>query len=94
MTSPFRFRPPEPSADTDKDGEVADWQDNALSNALAWASVTFVPTWCQSEQDWASRFANYLWTSCPCCMLFRGITIGLALGLVLCLLLILANESL
>ena len=74
--NPFRFRPTEPEADADHDGDVPDWEDNALSNFHAWGSATFTPTWCQSPTDWASRFANYLWTSCPCCMLFRGLALG------------------
>jgi len=43
---------------------------------MAWGSTVFTPTWCQSPDDWASRFAAFLWTSCPCCMVFRGIIIG------------------
>jgi hypothetical protein len=89
MISPFRYRPTDPSADTDHDGEIADWEDNGLSNALAWASVTFVPTWCQNEEHWTSRVAAYVWTSCPCCAFFRGITIGIALSVPLWLLILL-----
>lgn len=79
MTSPFRYRPA-PDADVDHDGEIPDWEDNWLSNAFAWASTVFVPTWCQNEQHWTGRFAAFLWTSCPCCALFRGITLGILLG--------------
>ena len=93
MTSPFRFRPQEPEADVDHDGEKPDWQDNALSNFLAWGSTTFTPTWCQSPEDWASRFSNYLWTSCPCCMLFRGLALGFFISGVLWLLIVLAVVS-
>ena len=92
MKNPFRYRP-SPGADVDHDGEIPDWQDNWLSNAFAWGSTVFTPTWCQSETDWAARVSNYLWTSCPCCMLFRGLILGgilsgvlwaiLTLGLVL-----------
>jgi len=77
VTSPFRFRPPE-QEDIDHDGKVVDdWEDNALSNFLAWSSQTFLKNWCQTEEHWTSRFANYLYTSCPCCMVFRGLTIGI-----------------
>jgi hypothetical protein len=76
MTNPFRYRPKQ-QPDVDHDGKtVDDWEDNALSNALAWASITFVPTWCQDEQHWTGRLANSLFTTCPCCMVFRGLTLG------------------
>lgn len=78
LINPFTFRPG-PAADTDKDGEIADWEDNALSNSLAWASTVFTPMWCQSDTHWTAKFATHLWTSCPCCMVFRGITIGAVL---------------
>ena len=81
MISPFRFRPSAPEADADHDGEIADWEDNWLSNFLAWGSTKFTPTWCQTETHWTARFAKWLWTSCPCCALFRGIMIGLVLGI-------------
>jgi len=97
MTNPFRFRPSEPEADVDHDGEVADWEDNALSNFFAWASTVLMPTWCQDEAHWTSRFATYLWTSCPCCLLFRGIALGLLIGLLLAMMFVgvvwLLNES-
>ena len=76
MTNPFHFRPPQQD-DVDGDGKtVDDWEDNPLSNALAWASSSFVPFWCQDEQHWTGRLANYLYTSCPCCMIFRGLALG------------------
>ena len=51
MTSPFRYRPPE-QPDVDHDGKtVDDWEDNALSNSLAWSSVTFMPMWCQTDRS-------------------------------------------
>jgi hypothetical protein len=77
MANPLTFRPG-PESDVDHDGKTAEWEDNKLSNALAWASTVFVPTWCQNEQHWTARFANSLFTTCPCCMIFRGITIGAA----------------
>lgn len=85
--NPFRYRP-SPSTDTDGDGEIADWEDNALSNFLAWGSVTFTPTWCQNEKHWSARFANTLFTTCPCCMVFRGIVIGLAVSSILWILIL------
>jgi len=76
MTSPFKYRPQE-QPDVDHDGKtVDDWEDNRLSNFLAWASTTFMPFWCQTPEHWTTRFANSLYTTCPCCMIFRGLAIG------------------
>lgn len=78
--NPFRYRPPD-QEDVDHDGKtVDDWEDNALSNALAWASATFVPFWCQTPEHWTSRLASYLFTTCPCCGLFRGLVLGVIAG--------------
>lgn len=58
--NPFRFRPetpdnaPEPEAD-DLDGGTGDWQDNWLSNAMAWGSRAFFPSWCDMPRHWTSR---------------------------------------
>ncbi len=84
--NPFRFRPetpdnaPEPEAD-DLDGGTGDWQDNWLSNAMAWGSRAFFPSWCDTPRHWTSRVTDYFDTSCPCCLFFRGTTIGVVLGL-------------
>lgn len=84
--NPFRFRPetpdnaPEPEAD-DLDGGTGDWQDNWLSNAMAWSSRVFFSSWCDTPGHWTSRVTDYFHTSCPCCLFFRGTTIGVVLGL-------------
>jgi len=91
VIEPWRYRPPAAAHDAamgEPGTEETEWEDNALSNALAWASATFVPAWCQHETHWTNRFADYLWTSCPCCMLFRGVAIGLLLSLPLWLVLL------
>ena len=76
MTNPFRFRPSEQD-DVDGDGKVVeDWEDNPISNALAWGSSTILPDWCQTPEHWTTRFANHLFTTCPCCMIWRGIFVG------------------
>jgi hypothetical protein len=78
--SPFRFRPKD-QIDVDHDDKlVDDWDDNALSNALAWSSATFMPMWCQTPEHWTSKFANKLFTTCPCCMIFRGLALGFIAG--------------
>ena len=84
--NPFRFRPetpdnaPESEAD-DLDGGMGDWQDNWLSNTMAWGSRAIFPSWCDTPGHWTSRVTDYFDTSCPCCLFFRGTTIGVVLGL-------------
>ncbi len=86
MINPFRFRPqtPDTAADPEAralDGGTGDWADNGLSNAMAWASRVFLPSWCDTPRHWTSRVTAYFDTSCPCCFFFRGITVGLLIGL-------------
>jgi hypothetical protein len=86
--NPFRYRPQNPTADVDHDGEVPDWEDNWLSNALAWGSTTFIPGWCQNEVHWTAKVTTYLFTSCPCCMFFRGLFFGAIVSVPLWLLIL------
>lgn len=67
------FRP----SDDPRSDEDSDWADNAVSNSFAWASHKFLPAWCQTPEHWTSRFTGYMFTTCPCCLLFRGIIIGM-----------------
>lgn len=78
----MKFRPGDlPQADpTEEDGPV-EWADNSLSNTMAYASYKLTPGWCQSEDHWTARLTRYLFTDCPCCMLFRGLAVGTAAGL-------------
>lgn len=78
----MKFRPGDlPQADpTEEDGPV-EWADNSLSNTLAYASHKLTPSWCQSEDHWTARLTQYLFTDCPCCMLFRGLVVGAGAGL-------------
>ena len=57
-------------------GSPVEWEDNWLSNTFAWASHKITPTWCQTPEHFTARIANYLWTDCPCCLLWRGLTVG------------------
>lgn len=59
-------------------GGPVEWEDNWISNTFAWASARFVPEWCQTEEHWTSRTALYLFTDCPCCLFWRGLTVGAA----------------
>lgn len=71
--NPFRYRPPQ--------GDDSFWDDNALSNVLAWLSKVVTPRWCQSPDHWTARLADRLFTDCPCCLLFRGAALGAAVAL-------------
>lgn len=63
----FRYRP----QDTEDD-----WEDNAVSNAMAWVSLKFFPSMCGSPTSLVVRATNYFWTSCPCCLFLRGAVVG------------------
>ena len=82
----MKFRPSDIPAfgDPDPDGPVQ-WEDNWLSNTMAWVSHKFLPAWCQTPEHWTSRLAQTLWTDCPCCLLWRGLTLGFMVGFALCL---------
>jgi hypothetical protein len=77
----LKFRPADAEAmgDPHPDGPV-EWEDNAISNTFAWVSYKFLPRWCQTPEHWTSRLAQYLFTDCPCCLLFRGIVIGFVIS--------------
>ena len=68
MVNPLKYRPLDP--------EEEDWSDNAVSNAMAWASKLLVKNWCHKENHWTGKLSNYLWTLCPCCLLLRGFFLG------------------
>jgi hypothetical protein len=77
----MKFRPGDlPIADPTEPGTPVEWADNGLSNTMAWASYRILPGWCQSEDHWTSRLTQHLFTDCPCCLLFRGLVVGIAIG--------------
>jgi hypothetical protein len=78
--NPFRYRPPPVDPN---DGETDEWEDNAISNFMAWGSRTFLPKWCDTPEHWTSRLSGYFHTSCPCCLWFRGVIVGIALTIFL-----------
>lgn len=72
----MKFRPaPIPKGDPHPEGHV-EWVDNWLSNGMAWVSHRFLPKWCQTSEHWTARLTAYLFTDCPCCLMFRGIVVG------------------
>jgi hypothetical protein len=74
MRNPFKYRPEDvPTFET----APHDWTDNWLSNFFAWASLTFLGPWCSTPEHWTSAFMRYMFTSCPCCLIFRGVAIGI-----------------
>lgn len=72
--NPFKYRPVAPV--DPNDGEVDDWEDTWLSNFFAWSSHTFTKTWCNTPEHWTSRFTVYLYTTCACCLIWRGVFVG------------------
>ena len=71
----FKFRP-EHDTRVDDLTDPIEWEDNALSNAMAATSYYLFPKMCQSPEHWSTRFVDHFFTSCPCCMFYRGLTIG------------------
>ncbi|MGY3615683.1 hypothetical protein [Bradyrhizobium sp. USDA 10063] len=83
----MKFRPADDPRQTHEGdphpGGPVEWEDNHLSNTFAWASYRLTPGWCQTEDHWTSRLTRYLFTDCPCCLLFRGVVVGVVIGLAL-----------
>lgn len=61
--------------------EEEDWEDNVVSNSMAYASDKLVPKWCKSPDHWTVRLVLYLWADCACCLAFRFFAFGVILGL-------------
>jgi len=79
--NPFKFRPADAARVAPGEPHPDEWADNWLSNALAWLSLKLVKSWCSTEDHWTSRVTEYLYTDCPCCLLFRGAILGLVTGM-------------
>lgn len=61
-------------------GDELDWENNKISNSMAWVSLTVAPNWCHLDNHWTIRFADKLWAECSCCAFFRGVMVGAFLG--------------
>lgn len=72
--TPFAYRPQNP--------EEIDWEDNWLSNAMAWASDRWLGNACKTEDHWTTKLTLRLFTDCPCCLLLRGVAFGFVGGFV------------
>lgn len=80
----MHFRPGDlPAGDPTQDEGPVEWADNSLSNTLAYVSHRFLPRWCQTPSHWTAKLTAYLFTDCPCCLLFRGLVIGAVVTLML-----------
>jgi len=86
---PFLHFRPEHDTRVDDLSDPIEWEDNALSNALAATSFYLLPKFCQSETHWSSRFSNYFYTTCPCCGFYRGLTVA-AIPLIIIILILTA----
>lgn len=71
----FNLRPSNP--------EDKDWSDNPVSNAMAGISEGVIPSWCNKQGHWTIHLADYLWTDCACCLIFRGIAVGGFFGVII-----------
>lgn len=80
MVNPFTYRPNWTDWPEDSEPDV-DWEDNWLSNAMAYFSERVVPRWCATPEHWTSRMTGYLWTSCSCCQTFRDLIVGFVVGI-------------
>lgn len=77
MHNPFKYRP------DDNDPDALDWEDNAVSNAMAWVSDSLFPSWCGGEDHFTNRLTAYLWAECSCCLSVRFFAIGAIVGSIL-----------
>jgi hypothetical protein len=81
LDRPMHFRPGDlPVGDPTQPNTPVEWEDNWLSNLMAWVSYKVLASWCQTEDHWTSRTTQYLFTDCPCCLLFRGLSLGSLAG--------------
>lgn len=72
MQRPWTYRPESP--------EDPDWEDNAVSNTMAWVSSILMPSWCSHEDHWTAKVTGYLWAECSCCLSIRWLIVGAVLG--------------
>ena len=81
--NPFKYRPPHLTRDPElpEAPDDIEWEDNAVSNFMAYVSQTrLLEPMCNEEHYISSKIANYFYTSCPCCLFYRGLTVGFILG--------------
>ena len=84
--NPFKYRPEHLVRDPDlpEAPDDIEWEDNAISNFMAWFSqLPPLEPMCNEKEYLSSRFANYFYTSCPCCLFYRGLIIGAFISSVL-----------
>jgi len=81
--NPFKYRPVHLVRDPklpDAPDDI-EWEDNPISNFMAWFSQTrLLEPMCNEPEYMSSRIAGYLFTSCPCCLSWRWLLVGLFFG--------------
>lgn len=80
MRNPFTLQPKDVPIERNAPEE---WADNWLSNFMAFVSLILLDSWCKDADHWTARITEYLFTTCPCCLLWRGLSVGALLGCVL-----------
>lgn len=74
MMNPFKFRPEREDFEFEdelEDGST-DWEDNWVSNFLAWASIQLG----MDQYEWPSKVMNPFFTDCATCLFWRGLAVG------------------
>jgi hypothetical protein len=71
MRHPFKHRPA-PGEDN--------WENNWVSNAMAWGSQTLLPKACKNPGAWHIKFMVLFWAECSCCLFYRGVVVGAVLS--------------
>ena len=81
--NPFKYRPEDLQREDAADGsddikDDLEWEDNPISNFMAYVSQIWpLEPMCNEEEYLSSRIANYFYTSCPCCLFYRGLFTGM-----------------
>lgn len=55
----------------------------AIDRIFTFGAEKLTPKWCQTETHWSSKLVDFLWVDCPCCLLFRGIVVGMLFGMLI-----------
>lgn len=82
MRNPFRYRPhwEEVLGPGESPEDESDWEDNWLSNSMAWVSDSLFPNWCSEEDHWTLKVTGYIWAECSCCLTIRAFLLGTLVG--------------
>lgn len=56
------------------------WEDNKISNAMAWSSDLIGATPLCKRESWMTKVVIYVWADCGCCLFWRGVALGACAG--------------